>query len=323
MATVPAISIITPTLNRREALSRAIASVRGQTFVDYEHIIVDDGSSDGTAEFVGTMADPRLRFARHERRMGANAARNRGLRMAQSDLVTFLDSDDEFLPSRLERSVNLFSVQPGVDLVISSFQTSKGGGAPTPTVNRGARFDPDMLERAIVAQITAIAGSAITARKAAIERVGGFDEDLWRLQDRDLLLRFAEAGYGATVLEAIDWTKHHSVDSISRQRGGYVAAYGELLGRHPQVRERYPDIAAYMVARKMLNSLLQGRVPEAASDYQANRKSEHLGFPPASLVGGYAAGRRRRRQIAGEVNSLPGSGMAADGMLPSPALARP
>lgn len=321
MTTVPAISIITPTLNRRDALLRAIESVRRQTFEDYEHIVVDDGSTDDTADAVAGIQDARLRFVRLDSRRGANAARNRGLRLAQSDLITFLDSDDEFLPFRLERSVDLFQAQPGIDLAISSFQTYKGGAA-APTVNRGARFDPGTLERAVIAQVTAIAGSAITVRKSAIEAAGLFDEGLWRLQDRDLLLRFAAAGYGAMIVEPIDWVKHHSPDSISRQRGGYVFAYGELLHRHPLIRDRYPDIAAYMVARRMLNSLLQGRIPEMVSDYQANSGSRYLGFTLARLVRGYAAGRQQRRRIASEVNNLPKPGIA-EGLLPSAALARP
>ena len=316
MAKAPAISIITPTFNRRDALLRAVESVRRQTYDDYEHVIVDDCSTDGTAEAIAKIKDQRLRFARFDGWRGANAARNLGLRMAQSHLVTFLDSDDEFLPHRLEQSIDLFT-QPNIDLAISSFQTCKGS-MTTPTVNRAARFDADTLERAVIAQVTALAGTAITVRKAAIEAVGLFDESLWRLQDRNLLLRLAEAGYGATIVEAIDWIKHHSPDSISRQRSGYVAAYGELLHRHPSIRERYPDIAAYMVARRILNSLLQGRIQETVSDYQANKSGRHLGFTFTRLVGGYLAGRRQRRQIIGEIKNLdPG---IADDLLPSPAL---
>lgn len=315
MATGPAISIITPTHNRRETLLRAIESVRRQTFHDYEHIIVDDGSMDGTAEAVARIQDPRLRFVRLESRLGANAARNRGLTMTRSPLATFLDSDDEFLPFRLERSLDLFSAQPGVDLAISSFQTNKGS-AIKPTVNPGARFDANNLERAIVAQVTAIAGSAITVRRPAIEAVGMFDEGLWRLQDRDLLLRFARAGYGATIVEPIDWVKHNSPDSISRQPSGYVSAYGELLRRHPRIRDRYPDVATYMVARRLLNNLLQGRIREFVSDYRANRDSGDLGFAGLQLIRGYVAGRRQRRQIADEVNNLPALDRAGE-LLPS------
>lgn len=321
MTTLPAISIITPTYNRRETLLRAIASVRAQTFDDYEHIVVDDGSTDGTADIVADMQDSRLRYVRFDERRGANAARNHGIGLAKSNLVTFLDSDDEFLPLRLERSVALFAAQPGIDLSISSFEVCKDGRTKTPTVNRSARFSPRTLERAVTAQVTAIAGTAITVRKPAIEEAGLFDEGLWRLQDRDLLLRLAAAGYGAAIVEGIDWIKHHSHDSISRQRSGYVTAYGELLGRHAAVRDLYPDIATYMVARRLLNNILQGRISEFVSDYRANSSHEMLGFSVGKLVFGYLAGRKLRRQIVREVRNLPGPEMVGD-RLQSPAMSR-
>lgn len=303
MIRTPAITIVTPTRNRRVALLRAIESVRRQTLGDYEHIVVDDGSEDGTAAAVAGMADGRLRFVRFDRRRGANAARNCGVGLARSDLVTFLDSDDEFLPFRLERSVALFCADPAVDLSLSSFQVYKGG-ATKPTVNRSARLDALTLERTLTMQVTAIAGSAITVRRAALVAAGLFDETLWRFQDRDLLLRLAAAGYGAATIERIDWVKHYSPDSISIQRAGYVAAYGELLLRHPRISERYPDIAVYMVARRLLSNLLQGHVRDLVSDQRANRSMASLGFSPARLVAGYLRGRRQRREVFREIKDL-------------------
>jgi len=307
VARIPAISIITPTYNRRDALQRAIASVRGQTFEDYEHIVVDDGSADGTADTIAGVRDGRLRFVRFDDRRGANAARNHGIGMAQSLLVTFLDSDDEFLPSRLERSIAFFATHRDIDVSISSFQARKGGTI-SPIINRRAYFDAEMLQRAVTAQVTAIAGSAITARRHVLEAVRLFDEDLWRLQDRDLLLRLAAAGYGAAIIEEVDWIKHYSPDSISRQHGGYVAAYIDLPRRHPHIHARYPDIAAYMVARRLLNNALQGRFRELLSDYKATRQDTTLSFSSARLVAGYVAGRRQRRQIVREVKALPSPG---------------
>jgi hypothetical protein len=156
-----------------------------------------------------------------------------------------------------------------------------------------------------MAQVTAIAGSAITVRKAAFEAVGLFDEALWRFQDRELLLRLAAANFGAATVEPIDWLKHHSEDSISSQRHGYVAAYGELLLRHPRLLERYPDIAVYMVARRLLSSL-QGQFRALLGDIHANRRSPALGFSPTRLVAGYLEGRRQRKLIRRQVRSLAG-----------------
>lgn len=303
MNRVPAISIVTPTRNRRAALLRAIESVRRQTLQDYEHIVVDDGSDDRTAEAVATVADKRLRFVRFDERRGANAARNHGIGLAQSTIVTFLDSDDEYLPFRLERSVALFGADPTVALSISSFEAHRDGMV-TPTTNLSARLSPPLLERALMAQVTAIAGSAITVRRGALEAVGLFDDTLRRFQDRDLLLRLAAADFGSVTIEPIDWVKHQSKDSISSQRHGYVAAYGELLMRHPRLVERYPDIAVYMVARRMLSSLLQRHLRALLGDVRANGRCPALGFSPARLAIGYLKGRRQRRLIRRQLKSL-------------------
>src|SRR5688572_22328532 len=101
METKPAISVITPTYNRCKSVMRAVASVLSQTRTDFEHIIVDDGSTDGTMEALRALRDPRLILLRLPERQGANIARNVGINSSRADIVTFLDSDDVFLPCRL------------------------------------------------------------------------------------------------------------------------------------------------------------------------------------------------------------------------------
>jgi glycosyltransferase involved in cell wall biosynthesis len=119
----PRISIITPVFNRSSKLARAIASVRGQSVEDFEHIVIDDGSTDGSGDVAAALGDSRLRLERCHGRQGANAARNRGIAMARAPIVTFLDSDDEFLPHRLEATLTIFEEDPETDLLLSSFAT--------------------------------------------------------------------------------------------------------------------------------------------------------------------------------------------------------
>ncbi len=97
MSHVPIISLITPTYNRAGILGRAIASARGQTFADFEHIIVDDGSTDDTKRLVQSIGDPRLRYF-YQPNAGATAARNFGIARARGQWIMYLDSDDELLP---------------------------------------------------------------------------------------------------------------------------------------------------------------------------------------------------------------------------------
>ena len=97
----PAVSIVLPTFNRVDVIGRALDSVRQQTFGDFELLVIDDGSTDGTAELVAGLGDPRIRVVR-QANAGVYVARNLGLREACGRWITFLDSDDAWAPQFLE-----------------------------------------------------------------------------------------------------------------------------------------------------------------------------------------------------------------------------
>ena len=110
----PMVAIITPTKNRLELLCETMNSVQAQTFDAWEHIVVDDGSDDGTAEEVQRRAalDPRIRFIRRTgNRTGANVCRNLGIENSRSDLIVFLDSDDLLRPGCLELRLEIMKSQ--------------------------------------------------------------------------------------------------------------------------------------------------------------------------------------------------------------------
>jgi glycosyltransferase involved in cell wall biosynthesis len=97
--------VVLPTFNRLYCLPRAVESVLRQTFTDIELIVVDDGSSDGTMDYLRTVSDPRLRVLRHEVNKHGAAARNTGIAAARAPWIAFQDSDDEWLVTMLERQV--------------------------------------------------------------------------------------------------------------------------------------------------------------------------------------------------------------------------
>ena len=106
----PRVSVILPTYNRAQLIAQAIQSVLDQTYQDFELIIVDDGSKDETEEVVNSFDDERIRYARHEENKGANAARNTGIAMARGEYIAFQDSDDKWLPEKLERQMRIFLI---------------------------------------------------------------------------------------------------------------------------------------------------------------------------------------------------------------------
>jgi hypothetical protein len=298
----PAISIITPTFNRAHSLKAAIDSVRQQSMGDYEHIVVDDGSSDGTKELVLSYSDPRLRYHRQEPRQGANPARNLGLMRAKAPLVTFLDSDDRFQPHRLACSLELFQNEPQLTLQLSSFALEEeGAGRAVPLINRNARLDADGLELLLLWHACYLAGSAITVRRQALVAAGGFAAGLGRLQDRELLLQLLRhqgaawrRGNGprhwAACTERIDWIKVTSSDSISAPDGGFLTALGAVLGCHPELRQRHRLALRFLVAQVLANRLGRRDPAAALRAYRENRSTTTLGFGPLALLRGWLQG---------------------------------
>jgi glycosyltransferase involved in cell wall biosynthesis len=295
--TAPLITVITPTHNRRDKVLRAVESVLSQSTSRLEHIVVDDGSTDGTEAALARVHDRRLIYVGAKWR-GANAARNAGIERAQAPVVTFLDSDDVYMPHRLERTLAWFDDNPALQVLLSSFVSLKSGRT-TNCINPEAFVSPAMLERTLVAQTIFIAGSAISARREALLAIGGYDSDITRMQDRELLLRLARR-FGAQLSGNLDWTKHNSENSISGRRDGYVEAYANLMGKHPHIAHAYPHIPPYMISRQIIADILRGRLPEAFAGYMANRSSKELGYSLPELINGYVCGRRWRRDLYNE-----------------------
>jgi len=292
----PAISVITPTFNRREALARAIRSVQKQTLTDYEHIIVDDCSQDGTDEFVRQLGDKRIRYIRFDRWQGANTARNQGIQVARSERLSFLDSDDEFFPRRLESISETFDANPRTRLILSSFVTEKKTKIRD-SRNPHTSLTGAELELLLMSHSLFIAGTSISVRRGTILAAGGFAPKIRRMQDREALLRLARH-CGALVRSDIDWVKHVSGDSISGPRSGYVMALGSLMAAHPDLAAAYRELVSYQVARHLVFDLLRGRLWQAWWAWRANQASDHLRFSMTELLQGYRHGTTQRRSIS-------------------------
>ncbi len=191
---VPALSIITPAYNAEAYVGGCIESVLGQTFGDLELVIVDDGSTDGTADMIAAYAarDPRVRGFRGPNR-GVSYARNVALRHARGRYLALLDADDEWDPSFAETMVGILDRQPAVGVVVGNALNLGGpyDGRPVrpwPAEPRELRF-LDMIEHEDAVFIMSV------FRREVYEAVGGFNERLHRSEDYDFWLRAAAAGF--------------------------------------------------------------------------------------------------------------------------------
>jgi len=191
------ISVVIPTYNRRTHIFRAIESVLAQTVPVDEIIVVDDGSTDGTAEAVGSRYGSSVSIFRQENR-GVAAARNRGIHEARCEWIAFLDSDDVWLPTKVQRQLealaalrgefgvcftdNVFDGNP--DMKRSMFQEAGFEGAP----GFGTLEDPAQY---IVAGREPFFTSSLLVQRSVLEEVDGFDEALAIGEDTDLFFRLS------------------------------------------------------------------------------------------------------------------------------------
>jgi glycosyltransferase involved in cell wall biosynthesis len=180
----PEVSVIIPTYNRRAMLLEAIDSVFAQTTEAFELIVIDDGSTDSTAQHLKRLGRT-IRIERVEHR-GPAAARNRGVELAQAPLIAFLDSDDLWAPTKLERQLAFMRANP--DCAIS--QTDEIW------IRNGRRVNPGMRHRKRAGDIfidslrtCLISMSATMMRTDLFRLLGGFDEIMMAAEDYDLWLR--------------------------------------------------------------------------------------------------------------------------------------
>jgi glycosyltransferase involved in cell wall biosynthesis len=182
----PLVSVVLPTHNRAALLARAIDSVLAQTHAALELIVVDDASSDGTRETVLSVNDKRVRYLRHAHNRGGSAARNTGVRAATGEYVAFLDDDDTWQPTKIERQLQQLA---GHDAVICGFRLrTPAGDIPGSRADGAERtVSASRLRRGYVGWGT----SSLMLRRAVADTVP-FDEELPVGQDWDVLIRVAQ-----------------------------------------------------------------------------------------------------------------------------------
>jgi O-antigen biosynthesis protein len=196
----PKVSVVIPVFNRPEAVRRAIDSVLAQTCQDFEIIVVDDASTDSTPTVLAAFADPRIRLIRHERNRGGSASRNTGILASSAPYVGFLDSDDEWLPNKLERQLAVFEAAPDdVGLVYAGAERVWEDGVVSRDV---PRRDPDLTRTLLLDNVIGETSVGMV-RRSVLDQTGGFDETLPSAQDLDLWLRICERFDAVPVSEIL------------------------------------------------------------------------------------------------------------------------
>jgi glycosyltransferase involved in cell wall biosynthesis len=198
--TLPLLSVVIPTRNRAQLLCEAIESALSQRHGQVEVIVVDDGSTDNTADVVAERFGSRIQFLRHEERRGAGASRNAGIRVARGHLVAFLDDDDLWLPGKLDAEISVLEQFPEAKAVVSdTLLFLNGERAELSFFGRNGLLEATEGQPRLISEIgwlwtnsmKGVAMSSVTVQRDVLDRMGQewFPEDLTTCEDWEFEMR--------------------------------------------------------------------------------------------------------------------------------------
>ena len=209
------VSVVIPTYNRKHTLTRAIESILSQTIKPLEIIIVDDGSNDGTREWIKEKY-PFIKYL-NQNNSGVSASRNRGIFSANGNWIAFLDSDDEWTPEKLERQLSILSSDKEA-VFCHTNEIWIRNGTRVNQMRKHEKYGGYIFEKCL--DMCRISPSSSIIKKEVFDHIGYFDESLIVCEDYDLWLRIS-AHYKILFLDQPLIKKYGGhVDQLSRVKGG-------------------------------------------------------------------------------------------------------
>src|SRR6185436_2392424 len=230
------VSVLLSAYNAAGTLAAAVESIRAQTLRDWELIVVDDGSTDGTRSLLAKINDPRLRVIHNDSNRGLAASLNEAFRASRAELIARMDADDVALPYRLERQVAFLREHPDVDVL--------GGAAffiGNDVITTRRERHEVMARRAFTEN--PFIHPAVMMRRRVLEELGGYDESLRRAQDYDLWLRGVNRFRYHNLTEPL--IRYRRPTRATWQASGAAARVVWLNG----LRRREPLVGAYAAMR--------------------------------------------------------------------------
>lgn len=238
---VPRVSVVIPTRNRRALLERTLTSVLAQEGVELAVVVVDEASTDGTAGFLASVADPRVSIAHHPEPRGVAAARNAGLERVDTDWVAFVDDDDLWAPGKLAAQLEALAANPGSEwsctgAIVVDANLSIAGAEAVPAAE-------GLVDRLLEYNAIPGGGSSVLASTAVVCALGGFDPELRVVADWDLWIRLAlRSPLAAVDRPLVGYLRH--AGSMSRELEAIRHELERVAAKHAPARsERGLDFA--------------------------------------------------------------------------------
>ena len=229
MATV---SVILPTYNRLLFLREAVESVCHQTYQDWELLVANDGSTDGTHDYLAELRDRRVRVVSLAHSGSPPKVRNAAIAMARGEWIAFLDSDDLWHPSKLEVQLRSLAEHPHCGWGCADVGFMDAQSLPIPQ-RSGAPYRPHtgwVLEKLIAATAN-VPTATLMVRRTLFEQVGRLDETLSCRDDLDISVRLASCSEICAIGDTLAFVRHHSGRTTSAERTSELYRQNEVIFR--------------------------------------------------------------------------------------------
>ncbi len=254
----PLVSVIIPTYNSGKFIAQTVQSVLEQTYRPHEVIIIDDGSTDDTKAVLSGFHD-RIKYF-YQENLGPSAARNKGIKMARGEYVSFLDADDLWTSNKIEVQLDFLERHREIGLVFSDIEEFDG----EKIINRRSSclavqvYGPDNvlhvpLQEAFIKLLMTnfIPTNTVMVRRECFKKAGIFDESLRIVEDRDMWLRIA-AYYKIGRLPLVLCKRRLHVSNISKNQELYISSQIKVLEKHLRL---FPDLTPSSLINKKLSQL--------------------------------------------------------------------
>lgn len=220
------VTVLMSVYNGEKYLREAIDSILNQTFRNFEFLIINDGSTDRTAEILESYNDPRIKIINNERNMGLTKSLNKGLKMARGEYIARMDADDISEPNRLKKQVEFLDMHPSIGVVgINSYIIDESGNILT-------KMERPTSHEKIIAKILGenqMVHGSLMMRKKLLETRGYYDEEFVLAQDYELLLRLSSITKLANLSEQLHRWRRDTSRGISTTKRKYQIAVRDKI----------------------------------------------------------------------------------------------
>jgi len=306
----PLVTIIIPTFNRRRWIGQCLDSVKAQTYGNIETLVIDDCSTDGTVEWL--QANPDYSFATihtQPKNAGASIARNTGIDIARGELIAFIDSDDLLAPKHIETAVRVFEAEHNIGLFACDSTLIGSEGEVLYSGRTWHEIQSELKNYPIRSGIRKLEDVFVfsnifpgfTLPRSVLDRIGNFDQTIFPMDDYDLMLRVAGAGYGVYYChEPLALRREHtgqcsgpanSVDTCDKQ----IRTLKATIERNPELLHDPTTVKRRLASAKI--ELAVSRMVAGERVAGLTKMIEAIASDPTQLLRVAHLGRRRLQRL--------------------------